>query len=80
MDSTKFQFHDVFGLDPDLLGMVPSPCIALLLLFPINDKVSEYCGAYQELLSRLQLDWLQLCMAACTTVMRITFQFNNETV
>ena len=35
----KFQFHDVFGLDPDLLGMVPQPCIALLLLFPINDKV-----------------------------------------
>ena len=35
----KFQFCDVFGLDPDLLGMVPQPCIALLLLFPINDKV-----------------------------------------
>ena len=35
----KFQFCDVFGLDPDLLGMVPQPCIALLLLFPINEKV-----------------------------------------
>lgn len=34
-----YQFHDVFGLDPDLLGMVPQPCLALLLLFPINEKV-----------------------------------------
>lgn len=36
---TNYQFHDVFGLDPDLLGMVPQPCVALLLLFPINEKV-----------------------------------------
>ena len=36
----KFQFCDVFGLDPDLLMMVPQPCIALLLLFPINEKVA----------------------------------------
>lgn len=36
----NYQFHDVFGLDPDLLGMLPQPCIALLLLFPINKKVS----------------------------------------
>ena len=37
----EYQFHDVFGLDPDLLAMVPRPCIALLLLFPINEKVHE---------------------------------------
>ena len=52
----KYQFNDVYGLDPDLLGMVPQPCIALLLLYPINDKVevililiiqivSSYCSA-----------------------------------
>ena len=34
-----YQFHDVFGLDPDLLSMIPQPCVALLLLFPINEKV-----------------------------------------
>ena len=35
----QYKFHDVFGLDSDLLEMLPQPCIALLLLFPINDKV-----------------------------------------
>lgn len=38
----NFQFHDVFGLDPDLLGMLPQPCVALLLLFPINKKVKRH--------------------------------------
>ncbi|XP_064404975.1 ubiquitin carboxyl-terminal hydrolase isozyme L3-like [Halichondria panicea] len=37
----SYQFHDVFGLDPDLLCMLPQPCIALLLLFPINKNVRE---------------------------------------
>ena len=34
-----FQFCDVFGLDPELLAMIPQPCAALVMLFPITDKV-----------------------------------------
>ncbi|XP_070554218.1 ubiquitin carboxyl-terminal hydrolase isozyme L3-like isoform X2 [Ptychodera flava] len=46
--SKSWQFFDVFGLDPDLLGMVPSPAVALLLLFPINEKYEAYKKEEQE--------------------------------
>ena len=36
---SDFQFVDVFGMDPELLAMVPQPCCSMLLLFPMNDKV-----------------------------------------
>lgn len=30
---------DVYGLDDELLAMVPQPVLSLILLHPINDKV-----------------------------------------
>lgn len=35
-----WQFRDVYGLDPELLSMVPRPVCALLLLFPVTEKVT----------------------------------------
>jgi hypothetical protein len=37
--SDKWKMTDVYGLDDDLLATVPRPVLALLLLFPLNDKV-----------------------------------------
>ncbi|XP_061189469.1 ubiquitin carboxyl-terminal hydrolase-like isoform X1 [Saccostrea echinata] len=34
----EWQFVDVYGLEPDLLGMVPKPVAAVVLLYPITDK------------------------------------------
>merc|ERR1711974_324110 len=33
---------DVYGLDDGLLDMIPQPAVALLLLFPINEKYENY--------------------------------------
>lgn len=35
----SWEFVDIYGLDPDLLGMVPQPVKAVVLLYPINEKV-----------------------------------------
>ena len=34
--SEKWQFTDVWGLEPELLMMVPTPVIAVVLLYPIK--------------------------------------------
>ncbi|XP_071087703.1 ubiquitin carboxyl-terminal hydrolase-like isoform X1 [Haliotis cracherodii] len=36
---SKWQFVDVFGLDDDLLAMVPQPVVAIMLLYPLTEKV-----------------------------------------
>eukprot|EP01060_Flectonema_neradi_P032772 TRINITY_DN5298_c0_g1_i2.p1 TRINITY_DN5298_c0_g1~~TRINITY_DN5298_c0_g1_i2.p1 ORF type:complete len:248 (+),score=61.50 TRINITY_DN5298_c0_g1_i2:49-744(+) len=42
VESTQLQFCDVFGVDPDLLGMVPQPCKAVLFLFPISENNEKW--------------------------------------
>eukprot|EP01136_Pigoraptor_vietnamica_P012224 Opistho-1_new@51921 len=42
-----YSYVDVYGLDDDLLAMVPEPVLAVLLLFPITPKYEEHRHAEQ---------------------------------
>jgi len=38
----QWSFTDIYGLDPDLLAMVPQPTKAVLMLFPITERVYSH--------------------------------------
>eukprot|EP00478_Filoreta_tenera_P001867 GABV01001908.1.p2 GENE.GABV01001908.1~~GABV01001908.1.p2 ORF type:complete len:216 (-),score=115.10 GABV01001908.1:11-658(-) len=46
--SEDFDFHDVFGMDPELLMMVPRPCYGVVLLFPITENSEKAKGEEEE--------------------------------
>jgi len=47
VDAAKWQFHEVHGTDDDLLGMVPQPVLAVLLLFPLTDTYEKTAAEEQ---------------------------------
>lgn len=45
-------FTDIFGLDPELLMMVPQPCKAVTLLFQCTENISKFKAAQKEELEK----------------------------
>jgi len=62
-------FHEVFGLDPDLLAMVPSPASAVLVCFPLTESYKQKATSIQTLSSVQGLYFMrQTIPNACGTI------------
>lgn len=40
---SSLAFHDLLGTDEMLLGMIPQPVQAVVMLFPIKDVSEKHC-------------------------------------
>lgn len=75
---------DVVSMDEELMGMIPVPSLALLLLFPITNKYIEYCEKQEELQKENQevVDGVyymkQTIRNGCGTIALIHAIANNE--
>lgn len=82
----KVEFCDVLGLDPDLLGMLPRPIHAFMLLFPIHaaldradvEKCREQKSELKEFMTKQNVFYMkQVVENACGTMAILHAVMNN---
>lgn len=50
--ANQFTFHDVYGVDDEMLAMVPSPVLAVLLLYPLSEAAEKQRAEQKEQLEK----------------------------
>jgi len=50
--SNRYAFHDVLGVDDELLAMVPQPALAVLLLYPLSDAAENHRRTEDEAIEK----------------------------
>jgi ubiquitin carboxyl-terminal hydrolase L3 len=79
----KWGFSDCFGLDPELLAMLPQPCLALIFLFPYTKMAAYKAEQHDRLVASGQhispqvYFMKQLVGNACGTVAVVHCLANN---
>merc|ERR1711964_754241 len=76
------KFSDIYGTDDDLLSMIPDPCHAFILLFPITPKYIDFSKKEAETLESEYPDSIffmeQQVGNACGTIGVIHALANNR--
>ncbi|KAA3675413.1 ubiquitin carboxyl-terminal hydrolase L3 [Paragonimus westermani] len=73
-----WEFVDVYGLDPELLSMVPRPVLAVVLLYPLSDSNTESLGKPVDSTDVFLVK--QTIDNACGTIALLHAVMNNENV
>ncbi|KAL8599842.1 hypothetical protein ACOMHN_038415 [Nucella lapillus] len=74
-----WQFVDVYGTDEELLGMIPRPVIAVMLLYPLTDKAKgTKIGDVDSESLNTSFFMRQTIGNACGTVALVHALANNE--
>ncbi|KMS65036.1 hypothetical protein BVRB_040090, partial [Beta vulgaris subsp. vulgaris] len=69
----EIQCADIYGIDPDLLQMVPSGVVAVLTLFPISDASEKHRRKEQT-----DIENNKLCQNVAFTVICVFEFMTNE--
>jgi len=69
----KWNFTDVYGFDPDLLMMIPQPCLAFILLYKITETAEKIRADEEETLKEKPREenvfWMKQTIGnACGTI------------